>query len=91
MLVLWSAGSIGLLLDHRLRAKTELIRQLVIAGAASAVITLQPAAAKIVPAILLTMSLVSIALLAYVTTKPDQGDALGAEGDADALPQQSLP
>lgn len=65
LFVLWAAWSIGLLLDRRLRPQVELIRLSLIAASSAAVLALQPSV-KAAPAIVLAMSLVSIALLGFV-------------------------
>jgi hypothetical protein len=84
VLVLWAAWSIGLLLDQQLRARTELLRQVLIGGSAAAVITLQPGTSQLVPAIVLSMSLVSIALLALLKTPWAPSD----ENSSDSLQEQ---
>jgi alkylglycerol monooxygenase len=78
--VLWSAWSLGLLLDQHLRPRIELLRQLLMAAAASTVIALQPGAAKLAPTIFLSLSLASIALLAFVKTQPGAGETIGSDG-----------
>lgn len=66
ILVLWTAWSIGLLLDQRLRTQIEVARLLVVAAGASALIALRSDAAIAAPAIVLSISALSIALLAFV-------------------------
>jgi alkylglycerol monooxygenase len=78
VLVLWAAWSIGLLLDQQLRTHIELIRQLLIAASAAAVLVLQSDTARVVPAIVLSLSLVSIGLIPFLKTRKSQHEPINA-------------
>jgi alkylglycerol monooxygenase len=82
VLVIWAAWSIGLLLDHALRPQIELARQLLLVACAAAVMILQPDSNTVAPSILLILSPISIAMLAFMKTS-EQVEAKDAEQSLD--------
>lgn len=74
LLVLWTAWSIGLLLDQRLRAQVELARLFLVGAGASAVIGLQSDGTITAPAIVLGMSALSIVMLALMKSPKATAD-----------------